>query len=290
MEETVYADILFLINFCMDFQGLFLTAKLLRRPIFLLRLLLLSVFGAFYACVALFLSVSGPRAFCLDVAVCFLMCVGSFWKGGSGFRAIFAPLGVYFMVSLAIGGVMSGTATLLSRISFSPGAQTRSLGTGAFFALAAVGGGATCLWARLCQRRAKGMRAELSLCLRGRSLTVRCMVDTANFLKDPVGGRAVVLLEREAARGFLEEELLEAERTGGVGALSSLPPSLARRVRLIPAGSALGNGLLMAVAPDAAFLDAGRGRVPVEVLVAPARLELAGQGCEALLPAELITQ
>ena len=74
MEQTVYGDILFFVNFCMDFQCLFLTAKLLHRPFSLWRALLSSALGALYACIALFLPVGGVAAFCADLLVCLVMC------------------------------------------------------------------------------------------------------------------------------------------------------------------------------------------------------------------------
>ena len=65
---------------------------------------------------------------------------------------------------------------------------------------------------------------------------------------------------------------------------------LARRVRLIPADTVTGKGLLFAVTPEAAWIDAGRGQTPVEILVAPAPFHAQDGECEALLPANLITE
>ena len=73
MEQTVYGDVLFFVNFCMDFQCLFLTARLLHRPFRIWRAALASVLGALYACAALFLAVSGAVALLLDSGVCFGM-------------------------------------------------------------------------------------------------------------------------------------------------------------------------------------------------------------------------
>ena len=58
MEQTVYVDLLFLVNFCMDFQCLFLAGKLLHRPFHVWRALIFASLGAVYAVAALFLSTS----------------------------------------------------------------------------------------------------------------------------------------------------------------------------------------------------------------------------------------
>ena len=289
MEQTVYADVLLFVNFCMDFQCLFLTAKLLHRPFSLIRGAIFATLGALYACAALFLSVSGAWAFLADCGVCFLMCVGTFLQKEGKLRHIFLPFALYFGVSFAVGGVMSGIASLLSHVEAPIGVQGTELSSGAFFLLAALGGVLTLFWGRLTQRRAKGKRAMLTLTFEDRTLPVSCMVDTANLLRDPVGGRPVVLLDREAAQGLFPQALLQIAAQRDPAALSSISHDLARRVRLIPAAAATGNGLLLAIAPDRALLDAGRGALAIDVLIAPVELFVDGNDYDALLPAELIT-
>jgi hypothetical protein len=168
--------------------------------------------------------------------------------------------------------------------------QGEGVSSWTFFLLAGAGGLATLFWGRICQRRAKGKHALLRFVVDGRERTVRCMFDTGNFLCDPVGGRAVVLLDLCAGEGVLEQELLQVISKKDTAALAALPHTTARRVRLIPAGTATGDGLLFAVMPDSATLDAGRGEVPVEVLLAPTRLLGRAGDHQALLPAELLAQ
>ena len=286
MEQTVYVDILFFVNFCMDFQCLFLTAKLLHRPFFLKRAMLFSAAGALYACAVLFANVSGPLAFAADLAVCALMCTGALWQKEEAVRRMLLPFALYFGVSLAVGGVISGMGALLSRLSL-PAVGGGELSSAGFFLLAALGGVLTFFWGRLCQRRARGKRVSLKLELDGRQLTVQGMVDTANLLRDPISGRSVVLLQKTATVSLFPDVLLAALEDHD--AVTALPGALARRVRLIPAETAVGDGLLLAIAPDAAYLDAGQGAVAVDVLLAPITLN-CGQDpeCAALLPPDLL--
>ena len=288
MEQTVYGDLLFFVNFCMDFQCLFLTARLLRRPFSVWRGVLFSALGALYACAALFIETTGALAFLFDLLVCFLMCVGVFWGTGQGIMRILIPFGLYFGVSMAVGGVMSAMATLLSRLDLplSGGQGASSLG---FFLLAALGGLATFLWGRLCQRRAKGTRVSLTLRLEGREITVEGMVDTANLLSDPVGGRPVVILDRRAAVKWLPPGLGDVALRGA-SAITELPRMLAKRVCVVPAGTVTGTGLLVAIRPDEALLDSGGGPRAVELLVAPVPLSSTPERCEALLPPALLTE
>ena len=116
------------------------------------------------------------------------------------------------------------------------------------------------------------------------------MFDTGNLLQDPVGGRAVILLELSSIKGAVEEALFEAIQSRDTAALASLSHKSVRRVRLIPAGTATGHGMLFALVPDSAVLDMGRGEVAVEILLAPTTLGGNIDGCEALLPAQLLAQ
>ena len=290
MEQTVYGDILFFVNFCMDFQCLFLTARLLHRPFRIWRAVLASVLGAFYACAALFLAVSGAVALLLDSGVCFGMCALTFGIGGRHPRAWLFPFGIYFGVSAAVGGVMSAIGALLSRVEIPLAAGGRSLSSVAFFALAVLGGVLTFAWGRICERCAKGKRATLTVTVFEKSSTLSCMVDTANHLRDPVGGNPVALVDLRAAKNFLPEAILRAAEKGAMTALGDLPTEQAARVRLIPSATATGQGVLLAVAPHAAFLDVGSGRVPTTLLLAPVPLRIANGTCAVLLPAELIVQ
>lgn len=287
MEQTVYADLLFLINFCIDFQCLFLTARLLHRPFALKRALLCSCIGALYSCAALFIPVSGVWAFMLDLLVGVVMCAPMFLPQEEKKWRFLIPFGLYFGVSAAVGGLMSAVSALLWRLEYTPSTDTGT--TASFWLLALLGGFATFAWGRLCQRRAKGKCVKLYLEYEGRGLEVEAFVDTANHLCDPLGGRPVVVIDSILARALLPLPLLEAAEEGTLG-LAKLPATLARRVRMIPAQTVTGRGVLLAIAPERAVLDAGRGAHEVELLLAPAPLDSGAQGHKALLPPALLTE
>lgn len=285
--DTVWGDLLFFVNFCMDFQCLFLTAKLLHRPFSLWRAALFSALGAFYAVAALFIEAPGWMAFLTDLAVCFLMCTGTFLSKKCNTVSVFLPFLVYFGVSFAVGGAMSGMGALLARLDLPLAVSGQQVSGGAFFLLAAAGGICTFLWGRMSRRRAGQMRALLRVGIEDEALSLPAMVDTANLLADPVSGKPVVLVREGALDGLLSSALLGALR-GGLAAVGSLEPAQARRVRLLHAQGAMGEGLLVAIAPDWALLDVGKGGIAVDLLLAPCKLHTGFDECQALLPVELI--
>ena len=74
MGQTVYVDLLFMINFSMDFLCFFLAAKLFGIKLAIGRALLASAIGGAYSVTALFISVTKITAFAIDVGMCALMC------------------------------------------------------------------------------------------------------------------------------------------------------------------------------------------------------------------------
>ncbi len=286
MEQTVYGDLLFFVNFCMDFQCLFLTAKLLRRRFSIWRAVLGAAFGALYACAALFLVTSGAVALVLDLSVCALMCLLTFWERERPLRAALLPFALYFGVSAAVGGVMSGIASLLSQLDLTQIASGEEVSSGAFVLISAAGGGLTFLFARLCQKRGNGTRATLTVELLGRRISVTGLVDTANLLADPVCGRPVAILREETARAWVEGAFPQRGTSDTVH-MATLPPRLARRARLVPASTVTGEGLMLTFVPDGAWLDTGKGARSVELLVSAAPLASVPSDCAALLPAAI---
>lgn len=284
--DTVWGDLLFFVNFCMDFQCLFLTAKLLGRPFPVWRGALFSALGALYAVAALFISAPGAVAFLCDCVVCFGMCFGTFGQKRRPTVSVFLPFLVYFGVSFAVGGAMSGIGALLARLELPFAVSGEEISGGAFLLLAAAGGLCTFLWGRVSRRRAGQTRARLRVAMGSREVCLSAMVDTANLLCDPVSGKPVAIVAKGAIDALLTPALQGAFcGTGGVGALAHAE---ARRVRFIATHSVTGEGLLVAIAPDRAWLDMGRGEVGVELLLAQSELQLGLDECQALLPVELI--
>ena len=287
MEKTVFGDLLFFVNFCMDFQCLFLTARLLHRPFSVWRAALFSSLGAVYAVAALFLSTSGLFAFLLDLAVCFLMCWGVFFRKKQGTGRVFCAFAVYFGVSFAVGGAMSGMASLLSHIEL-PLAESNDVSSGLFFLLAAAGGISTFLWGRFAERRRREAHVTLRVTLAGRSTDFFAMVDTANLLVDPVTARPVVLLAERAAERLFSAPVLRLLTDSDLAALQKLPQEMSRRIRICPTAAVTGERLLLAVSPDSATLLTGGREREVLVLLAPVSLHTGFDGAEALLPSTLI--
>lgn len=293
MEIEVYADLLFLINAGMDGLCLLLTGRLLHRRVRPWRVVIGTVLGGAYAVAALLLPDMGqaPSLLC-DLAVCVVMCATVFGERRRRWaRGLLTSAGVYFALSMALGGVMTalyhllnraGVAAILSELS---GGGGDGLGSWMFLLLVLIGG-AVSLWGGRLMRRSRAVRyCDLTVELDGKAATLRGMVDSGNLLRDPMSGRLVVCADGEALRGILSPSLAAVMEGASPDAIG-LSSADARRVRIIPAGTATGAGILYSFLPDRMILTDGGGEREVDAVVAVTSVPT--EGVEALIPAELM--
>lgn len=284
----VYADVLFLVNFGMDALCLCLTCRLLHRKLSWGRFLLSAALGGVYGVLALFMEVGALPAFLLDTAVCFLMC-----GLAVGIRKLWLTGGLYLLTSMVMGGVMTALYHWLNRAGIGellPGGE-EGLSTVAFLLLAVVGGLFTLLWGRVF-RRSESRRARemiLTVTVNGKTVTARGMIDSGNLLTDPIDGTPVIPVNRALLMPLLSPELrnLLEQSPMPLESLSGLAE--APRLRIIPANTATGKGMLLALRPERLTLTETEGKQTsqaVACLVSPIAMEDAP--ADALIPATLL--
>ncbi len=289
MGQTVYVDLLFMINFSMDFLCFFLASKLLGRKMSLWRAALAAVIGGIYANAALFMSVGKAVSLITDILVCALMCAVAFYEKG---RAKSLPLLilVYFAISMALGGFMTAIFNLLNKADL-PLEQNSSDGISVwmFALLAVLSAIITLLGGRFFRKRSAQKNADIEITYRGKRVKLRGLSDSGNLLREPISGRLCIIADIGALEPILPRRLSEAARRKDAGAVGGLSPEDAKNVRIVPIRTAGGEGILLALRADTVTLDSGRGALSVDALVALSDIAGSADGSEALIPAELIT-
>ena len=284
MEQTVYVDLYFLINFSMDFLCFFLLSKLLSIRLPFWRTLAASALGGLYANLALFLPLAALPSLLVDMGVCTVMCAVALLR-----RHEMRQLPLYALVYVAISMVLGGTMTALFHLFNRLELPLELIGEDdisvwLFALLAIVGGLLTHACGRFFSKRGARRHARLTIEYRGRVCTVHALCDTGNLLREPIGGKPCIVVDVERLRGVLPNDLLDA-------AVRGAPPSpalcarYAGRIRFIPATSATGERMLLAIAVDAVSVDSGKGAHAVDALIVPSPL---GDTAEALIPPELL--
>ncbi len=291
MGGEVYADLLFLVNFSMDFLGFYLCARLLHRPLSLWRGVLASALGGVYAVAVLFLTVGKVPAFLLDALVCVALCAVAMAGRHERWKSLLRLCALYLLISVLLGGAMTLLYSQLNRI---PGLTDQvaedGLSAWLFFILAIISAVLTALWGR-CFKRTTHKRVDVIIEQNGASVRLAGLCDSGNLLRDPISGKPVIPADTVHLAPLLPPPLLRAVKSDRVTeAIESMPSDVARSVRLIPARTALGERMMIAFAPERIYLcEVGRhDKRQVSALIAPTALTGKKDGIAALVPSELM--
>lgn len=290
MEQTVYVDLFFLINFSMDFLCFFITSRILKGPIRFWRMVLGSAVGGVYAVAALFLPLSGGTSLAADLLACALICLITYGKKGER-HALPGYVLVYTAVAMTLGGFMTALFNLLNRSGWGGealGVDPDGLSVWLFALLAGVGGIFTLIGGRFFSGKSGRRCATVTLCYGGKSLTLKGMTDTGNLLREPIGGKPCLLADTRALRPILPEEVLCAAKRGGGFSPDGMRGEDARNIRLVPVRTASGEGILLALRMERILVDGGKGAREVDAVVALTELGKGADGYAVLLPAELL--
>ena len=291
MEKTVYIDLLFLINFSMDFLCFYISARIVSARFSVPRATVAAVLGGIYGGAALFIPSSTLLALVLDVAVCLVMCFVAFGKDkGRGQNILFFSL-VYFSVSMALGGFMTALFNLLNRMGFSELVTNDSEGDGIsvwLFALLAIASALFTLVGGRSFRRHSAIRsAEVLVRYGGNEKKLRAIVDSGNLLREPISGRACIAVDADVLSGLVPSPVIQAAHNGKIGALEGVGETFSKNVRLVPAHTATGEKLMIALRADSVMIDTGKGGYESDAYLVLSKLD-APSGVEALVPSELL--
>ncbi len=288
MGETVYADVLFLINFSMDFLCFYICSHLLCIKLRLWRTTLASALGGIYSVAALFIPACRIGALLLDLSVMLGMVALAIPRRDMGRNRYIISFPLYAAVAAALGGAMTAIYNLFNSKGFGDGLAENGgedhLTLWGFALLAASAAAATLCGGRRIKLLGLSDRASVEITNLARSVSLEALVDSGNLLTDPIGGRQVMLCELAAVEPILPPEVTGAIKSGGVGAISDLPPELLSSIRLIPAASASGEAMLIALKVDELRVNGGE----TDLLLAPVKGRLRAAGCSALLPPGII--
>ncbi|MBE6600237.1 MAG: hypothetical protein E7640_03435 [Ruminococcaceae bacterium] len=292
MEQTVFADLLFLVNFSMDFLCFYITSAILRKKLNTLRALLASIAGGVYSVAVLFAYIVPPFGLILDAAALLFMCAAVFIERKAKFSRIILSTAVYIGVSVALGGMMTALFNLLNTLELPLEllqVDSEGIPVWLFALFAAVSGAATLAGGRFFREKQSEKSARVEITLDGKTVSLYAVCDNGNLVRDPVSGKCVIIGDLSSLRRILPDEIIKAVRENDASFIAKLPPEYARRVRLIPASSIGGVSMLYAMTADKIEVTGEDGEPhKSEALFAPAPIGGSAKGYEALLPPELL--
>lgn len=187
MATVLYADVLFLLNFSMDFLSLAATASLLsmrRRPV---RIGIASALGALYAVTFTVADISGPLSLISAVMAALAMCIISF--GYSSLKDLIYETSLMAGCGALLGGIM--TAFLSSGVYIPAPTIIVSSAVLSFFVIR-------------CAKMKKGcVSVEVEITYKNKTSTFSALCDSGNLMRDPFGAAPVMLVSRDVLCGIL---------------------------------------------------------------------------------------
>ncbi len=256
MVEEIYGDVLFIINFSMDFLSLFMVGKLMHLPMRAWRVILGASLGAVYGVAELLLEANALLSFLLTASVMLTMCFLAF--GRQRLRRFVMTTVLFCGVNMLVGGIMTAAFVRLGAYEhyIEIGGELHTIygdmPVWLFAVLASLSALATFAVGRIFRKTQSVKSCEIRLVCAGREATLSGLVDSGNLLTEPLSGSPVVFV-KESNAFFLPSELIDAMRLG----IASANDLGKIRLRFVPSRTVSGEGILLAVVPEGFFLRVG---------------------------------
>ena len=258
---VLYADILFMINFSMDFLGQFICAKIMRYKASRTRLIISSLLGATYGVisVALKLNFFVSLTFCVLIALVMMFIC---FKVKNLMRLCTLTV-MFIFISATLGGIMSVIYVFLNKvIALTPGNNSHVTYSGArTFVIVGLTFIISLIFGRILIKKKEEEFVEVIVNIKNREYVLKGLCDSGNLLVEPFSGKKVILVGENSEIG---KAILSFNEY---------------KYKYIPFKDLSGEGVLKGILPNEIKIN---GK-PIDVIIAITKNNNFN-GCEALVP------
>lgn len=255
---TVYLDIIFLENLCINCIILLATALINKNPINIIKILISSLIGSIYA-IIVYLSISMIFS---NIALKILLsvCMVHIAYNPKNIKSLVKQLMIFYLTSFTFGGV---AFALLYFVKPQEILIKNGVLIGTYPIKIALSGGIigfvliTVAFKNYKKRLSKkDMFCNITIEFEKKYKTIKAMIDTGNLLKDPLSGSPVVVVEKRELIEIIPEEILNNVEKIISGESELNLHEYSSKFRVIPFTS-LGkeNGLLLGLKIDNLVID-----------------------------------
>ena len=291
MEQSVYADVLFLINFSMDFLSLYICARVLHKRIWTLQMTVSASLGGIYSVARIFFDPSLILQLVFDVAVAMLMCFIAYGRGRR-IRSLFGDTLVFFVCEMLFGGIFTASYNLFGKdVAYSVksisdiGLVENDMPIWLFAVLAVASALVTYLAGLLFKSSGAKKSVRIRISLDENKTYILALVDSGNLLRDPISGRAVIIVGYDTLKTFLPRSLKNALVCDKIGG------DLGEKtygMRFIPYESVGKSDVFIGFIPDGLGVYRKDGWEEIDAVIAIDKNRERFGECEALIPSVLI--
>ena len=251
----VYLDIVFIENICMNYIILYATILLLKLNNKPFKILLGSVIGAIYAVLSVTKTFEAYNNLLLKIVISIIIIYVS--TDTKNFKSLFKALLVFYFVSFTFGGI---ALALLYFVKPENILMKNGVYIGTYPIKIVLLGGIlgfiliSVVYSIIKNKHSKKKKVcDIKFAIDGNEKQVKALIDSGNFLKEPITGVPVVVVETMYMFGLVPKEILENIDNIITGNLEVLNDStrFLSKFRVIPFNS-LGkeNGLLLGIKAD----------------------------------------
>lgn len=279
METTVYVDVLFFVNFSMDFITLWISSLISSAHRSALRMSLGAAVGALYGVLSVFLNINGALTYIFCGAISIIMCLIAFGTGG-GFFSVMKQSSLIWGCGALLGGAMSALLSLGSSSAAPPSHKGGAMSLAAAGAVVFV-----YISVRLICNVKNRRSVTVNAVWKEHSVSFTALCDSGNLMRDPLSGDPVIPVSDEILRKLCGKRVTDSILDLDAKCLCDLGVSL----RLIPHRGDGGSGIIGGFVPDSVTLIFEKKKKTVRCILAPKRCpKNYFAGYAATLPSSLL--
>ncbi len=258
LETTVYADVLFLVNFSMDFITLWICSILSSKQRSAIKMSIASAVGGLYGVLAVIFSVKGILTYIFAVLISIIMSLIAF-----GWDSVFSMIKQSALI-WTCGALLGGTVTALLSIGKNYTAVSVPSGGILAFSLAVSVVFVYILIRMICSMKNK-KSATVFVRHNGREISFSALCDSGNLMRDPLGGDAVIPVSSKHIETLCGLKITKALLSVDTVVLENAGIDL----RIIPHRTKDSDGLMAGFIPDRVTVVCGKKRNTVRCVLAP---------------------
>lgn len=256
MEQIVYADVLFIVNFSMDFLSLYITGKLLHNSAHIFALIMSSAIGGLYGVAALFLSGNSIINALINICVAMLICFISY--GMPSILMLIRNTLIFYGIGFLMGGVMTGIFYMVNKglcgrgivIDGSPNTLTSDIPPGLLIASAVL----AMLFSYICSAVMKKVKevkkSDIYIRIADKEANFTGICDSGNLLTEPGACLPCLICNLSVIKKLVPIGILPIFSEKKLGILEFADPFFASRIKLIPMHTVGGSGIIVGIIPD----------------------------------------
>ena len=273
---TVYLDVLFCVNLIVDYMMLLTVRRLMYLPAKRRRLLFGAALGGIGSFVILLPPMPFPLYAASGIVQALIMTAAAFLPLGK--KSFITCVVLLFAVGFLYSGFMLAFSALFSprNMAVSNGAVYIGISPLMLVGLTLVFYFVFRFFGRISGQK-RNCRCRVKIRIGEKTVEGEGLADTGNKLKEPFSGLPVIVVRH----GLLDEEFVyntERKDPGKKG------------LRLIPYSSVGGGGIMKGIKPDTITILTRDDACPVSAYIALSSEKQFSDGCDMIVPAELIAK